>query len=834
MEFSDYRVILFFRRTLPNIILKNDEFYKRYDSTLFEEIVRHDIVEMTESEAKYAYNYLDNLYDEYSAENGLNVFNALLSVASKYLIIRDNLPVCRYDSILEWHKLVENVGEDLMVCAFLAQKSKLDGREWNNFAWNPVIGHDNMQLNKVMERGLSDNHYHLFGSSPTFKLIWIKLMNDFEDEEYVNALMKMDKHYMSAEKRYSGVEEKKSFIRMRFQAAIIRYYLNLYIRKLEQGTNIECLLDHCQEIQKVLDNEKDGFFYYKELEMRIDGKKLNAILPNGTFIDDYACIGLINNDINSSFAGERYLMYRMLRGYINGVKIPDRLMNWFYTYLVIKAQFRFELIQVNQKVGFDNFSYYSKRKNEFFNKQADVLNMIKHAVGESFYTRNLRSLEIRITPKKTAGQNMEYIETCDECIKEYLGESICADTYYVFHFPKKGYKKTDIKYRLPFIECRHSQYREILEEVSEEIISFRELYPEQAGRVLGIDACSNELICRPEVFGTVYRKLRQHISSMQQLRMTYHVGEEWKDVADGLRAIDEAILFLNMGNGDRLGHATVLGIDIEDWYQKKNNEVWLSYQEYLDNIAWIYNKLVEFEIADCETVKGYLESEFDKMYANMFENVPYTRGIERSINLYYESWKLRGDDPSAYITGKYVSPVIFKWYYVNMEIQEGNIIRDNMTISKLVYLYHYSTQVRINGEKTLHKKVNAMYITCMKKIQQAMQRKVAEYGICIETNPSSNFKISTLDTYEEHPITKFYNMGLTWNEELLDKCPQIHSSINTDDKGLFDTSLENEYALIGRSLEKKNYNKQYVYEWLDRIRENGNQQSFKTRYKDDT
>ena len=36
-----------------------------------------------------------------------------------------------------------------------------------------------------MERGLSDNHYHLFGSSPTFKLIWIKLMNDFEDEEYL-------------------------------------------------------------------------------------------------------------------------------------------------------------------------------------------------------------------------------------------------------------------------------------------------------------------------------------------------------------------------------------------------------------------------------------------------------------------------------------------------------------------------------------------------------------------------------------------------------------------------------------------------------------------------
>ena len=32
MEFSDYRVILFFRRTLPSIILKNDEFYKRVNA----------------------------------------------------------------------------------------------------------------------------------------------------------------------------------------------------------------------------------------------------------------------------------------------------------------------------------------------------------------------------------------------------------------------------------------------------------------------------------------------------------------------------------------------------------------------------------------------------------------------------------------------------------------------------------------------------------------------------------------------------------------------------------------------------------------------------------
>lgn len=183
------------------------------------------------------------------------------------------------------------------------------------------------------------------------------------------------------------------------------------------------------------------------------------------------------------------------------------------------------------------------------------------------------------------------------------------------------------------------------------------------------------------------------------------------------------------------------------------------------------------------------------------------------------------------IDGKKLNAILPNGTFIDDYACIGLINNDiNSSFAGERYLMYRMLRGYINGVKI----PDAMYITCMKKIQQAMQRKVARYGICIETNPSSNFKISTLDTYEEHPITKFYNMGLTWNEELLDKCPQIHASINTDDKGLFDTSLENEYALIGRSLEKKYYNKQYVYEWLDRIRENGSQQSFKTRCKDDT
>ena len=58
-------------------------------------------------------------------------------------------------------------------------------------------------------------------------------------------------------------------------------------------------------------------------------------------------------------------------------------------------------------------------------------------------------------------------------------------------------------------------------------------------------------------------------------------------------------------------------------------------------------------------------------------------------------------------------------------------------------------------------------------------------------------------------------------------------SINTDDLGVFSTSLENEYALLACALEGKKdengssvYSKDMVYEWIDNVRRMGNDQSF--------
>lgn len=110
-----------------------------------------------------------------------------------------------------------------------------------------------------------------------------------------------------------------------------------------------------------------------------------------------------------------------------------------------------------------------------------------------------------------------------------------------------------------------------------------------------------------------------------------------------------------------------------------------------------------------------------------------------------------------------------------------------------------------------------------------MIQKLACIGIGIETNPSSNYLIGTIAKYEEHPILRFNSRKLKPSNGGSNLCV----SINTDDQGIFDTLLENEYGLMALALKKatdENMNHIYdiedIYEWIDYVRGMGIDQVF--------
>ena len=133
-------------------------------------------------------------------------------------------------------------------------------------------------------------------------------------------------------------------------------------------------------------------------------------------------------------------------------------------------------------------------------------------------------------------------------------------------------------------------------------------------------------------------------------------------------------------------------------------------------------------------------------------------------------------------------------------------------------------------EKKGKKEVDCKYAELIFQVQNNMIRKFVDEGIAIETNPSSNYLIGTIKKYDEHPIFRFNSRKLKQVEPNM----QLSVSINTDDQGVFDTLLENEYALMALALKKKKdkdnhkiYDIEDIYEWIDYVRKMGIEQSFK-------
>lgn len=825
----------------------------------FEALARKEMKHLTETEISEIFHYFLSHLSGASNQSGLDVFQMLKYVTQEMLLIRENQPECRYKEILRWRGLVRNLGEDLPVCAYLAYVTEEKGISWTDFEWDPVISHDNMQLKRIMQRGITDNHFHLFGSAPAFRLSWINLMNLPADSRYVRQLKKLDASGRVQHVHYQRDYGEDSREILLFQAALIRMVLFWYLRLAENGNSDEmnALMRKTAYIQRLLMNSSGLAIEKNQLQIKINqlrtitsaGKEKNEV--------DYALYDCGQRGINHDFEGERKLLYQMLIGRIGHYPIPEILMNWFYAYLVIKGRFYEEMVQINENIGFENFSRYTDNRYGFLLDSSDTENMVRHAVVGTWNSGNIKGLEIRITPKLSVGDNRAMIRFYDSCIQSRLPQTAFQQIYYVFHFPKKPDKELLEQHGLVY-NYRHRSYREKLRKQGESLLLFREKAPKEAARVLGIDACAMEIGCRPEVFGPVFRKLTAHVMpvpniyGVRQWKLTYHVGEDFLDLADGLRAIDEAVLFLNMKNGDRLGHAMALGQNVQKWYEYKHNEIILPVQDYLDNVVWLYHKLIEFNIQACETLKGYLCIQFEKYFHEIYGRFLDKRLIEGvsermrkyavdsepytifNISVYYDAWKLRGNDPMLYEKGYYENKISDLEPYLENRLV-GIKSSDEKTIKAdiLYFYYHYSAEVRHAGEKKMLITVPDIYVNGVQEVQRAMQQYVADSGICIEANPSSNYLISTMQKYEDHPISNLFNMGLTVDSKEIAESPQMHISINTDDRGVFHTSLENEYALMGCAIEqvmdvngKRKYQRQMVYDWLDRIREFGNQQSF--------
>lgn len=821
--------------------------HSKIGKEIYMQEARRAFCNKTEDEMQNTYHLLEqSMFDPVTKKN--SVFNAVMALAEKLLIYDGEEIRCKVDELLRWREVSFQLGEDLLTCAFLAAEDLRYGITTKFFAWKPIIRSDDDRLYNILDRGMAENHFHLAGSTKIFELNWICLMNLIEGR--LHDFRKISRGMQTYTVDRCDTEAKNEDLYTVCQrAAILRCYLfcvlkqNKYLKE-----KAETLLGYTKNSISV----NSCVWEIQDLVILCKNKYGAKITDQGAL--DYALEkDMIDRNDNSCrlMAGERRFLYECYRAAKTN-QFNEYQKNCFYKYLMLRVSFRGEMIQINERKGFSNFEGYQSRKEIFIEGETAYEDeLVRIALNETLRKENIRSLEARICPKKHSADLYKTLYHNERIVKELEnksanGEDVTEKLIYVLHFPKIH----DEKFYMGV--PRNNNARMLAFKQMRSTVAFLEKETRMNKYIRGIDTCASELDCRPEVYAQIYRYMSNVVfktsvkgkmgivQANKKLRLTYHVGEDFLDIVDGLRAIDEVLLFCGLGRGSRLGHALALGIDPDAYYKYKNKKLVLSKQILLDDLAWL---LVKAEETGCR-IESQLNEELKEKFYYLYTEI-YGKSMvgtdEVSCMDYYQSWKLRGDNPQLYLLPdeiyerKLENPKNelqrFDKYAFNDGLgEQGQIIRKRKKIRKLYRAYHYSESVREKGNEQAEFKVDERYADVVRQVQDKMIAQLVKEGIAIETNPSSNYLIGTIQKYDEHPILRFNSRKLKETERNM----SLNVSINTDDQGVFDTLLENEYALMTLALKKKKdkdnhpeYDIEDIYEWIDYVRQMGLEQSFK-------
>lgn len=858
---------LLFRRVSPERILNQlrqegrnlcGSFTEEKRQELFLRFAETTLWGYSENEQELICQYLRQSTEKLARASGIcSVGSAFLPIAGfalETLTMVGDEPVCRYSEVLRWREAYLLLGQDHLVCAFLAHNDIQNRRKRQFFAWPATIRTDHNVLYQLLEDGgIAENHRHMNGSTQSFELSWCVLMNhptgcEKIPEDFRNYLQAMSSR---------GVDDNVLPLKERIQlAALIRALLfeklheqdfsfrSKNAKKQDRGgagdyTYTPGCNDHYQTMSEFKKAYLDAFLPLQHLAGRVDvlRQRYGARIPNpdGASVLDYALEKNVYSACEKAhyrmLAGERSFLYHCFSKGFCGAFSPFE-QSLFYLYLLLKTAFRSELIQVNKQVGFQNFKNYEARKDLVWENYPHRWEAYRMALNGVLGSQNVVSLESRVTPADTPEKMRTKIEKYDigkqyadisprtnGCFQPFRWSPELRAKYYlnepyffVVHFVKD---RDDPARKEAFtLKCRHEKLRKAVKTQAVALADALSRSSYLCSRIRGIDACSNEVVCRPEVFANAFRYLRNDQSSAPQrypsllpcplkgLSQTYHAGEDFYDIADGLRAIDEAIRFLAFRRGDRIGHALALGVEPSIHYATKFHVVVLPKQNYLDNLVWMACRGHELGAGIDSGAIHQMRIEAERLLGEIYGDAMREHGWTVSIEEYYNSMLLRGDSPERYKSMRF-SPNRFcidpyKRFSICNSIPNLPSYRSDEKVAGLYYYYHYGVKEKAKGAETITVKISKEYIAAIRAMQDAMQKWMEREGIIIECNLSSNVLIGTFGEYKNHPIFRFCDLRTGQNGT--GSQPRMHVCINTDDLGIFDTSLEFEYALLAQAL----------------------------------
>lgn len=739
-------------------------------------------------------------YYEGLAKNALAAYRDLpdliggipYDLAKEYLISVNHELYVKADRFTEWMELIKQFPPLLLISAFFADKFtsalQKDRRKMMEFAncFLKQFKHTVQLLpyipafNYIMEKegGLNDLHLHLNGTTET-DVLWNLLLR---------SPYKMTKDYQDAYESKAAVRKLSEQIISDFTP------LRLYER-MKQAADLRgrlitqiAISNGLIKEEEIIKREKD---YSSPVRLRNLWGDFGGMSETGMMIDELLfCLCVMSE----------------MRNYHD-----TKVAGMFHHYLLIKGMVHRFVVMQRLQVGFPQFQLLTENSfrwhiEEFYEKRFLQL------AGCNFCTK-LALIEGRFSPKNSSVENSLLVSRIRRGFEEAKRKSEFlkdTDLRLIAHFIKRPEKAFEKKFNI-----RSRFLRKELKRKAIALAVFLKESPDNKQYVVGVDAAASEFDAGPEVFAQTYRFLR----NQGVKHFTFHAGEDFSHLVSGLRTIVEAVIFLDLWPGDRLGHCTAIGISPDLWIRRIGKICYLPQGEWLDDLVFVWKLIRESKHEGLQHLVLPLESEIAeysyKVYGKYY--LPY---------LLSKAWEYRQYDPFLLLEK---GDMRYDSWYSNYSYEQYNDIQTEFGksgIKPIIEAYHAST----NGRKYLGDTVNSrknydevieietdklFSSDVLGIIQLLILEYLAKKEIVIEALPTSNLCISHYQHLKEYHLEKW--LEVDEEKRLL---PSV--VLGSDDPGIFMTNIYNEYALVYMHLETCNCSASRKMEKILNLHSNSN------------
>lgn len=521
----------------------------------------------------------------------------------------------------------------------------------------------------------------------------------------------------------------------------------------------------------------------------IDGKQIVRDCMRKQEVDSAVGVNLMDSVVGGNRMQQECMFYTYVLSFLKHYPNDETTASLFHFYILINGLFNKLFVMQSRFHGFEEFSKYTlsgiRKASENFKENVRFLQLAGNDL------RNIKQMEGRFSPsgtEKDIAKTIHHIVNSWDSFNEIQNKECSAqhlsDMTLIAHF----IKSLNGKYGRFFFK----EYREKVEAQAGALVRFKKSMSRESSFLIGIDAASSEFSTPPEVFAVAYRILKDGGFR----HFTFHAGEDFFHLLGGIRAVYEAIMFLDLQRGDRIGHAAALGLSSKIWLDNIGCKMLIRKGEYLDDLIFAYQLL---EKTTDVKIQGKIPLLINKINNLCFD----VYGQYFSPFVQVKAWQDRCKSPKE-VFGK----------------AERNLTDD---------LRLYRSYLEMRGNKNNKYDEIIEIATCeffdaneLTHLQLMVLQVMHDKEIVIETLPTSNVKIGHHHSYASYHLCNWYK----WAK--IDHKPLPPIVLGTDDAGIFATNIFNEYCNVYCQLMyDKKLNAIDIIKFIEELNYNSKLYSFK-------